>query len=638
MTIMKKNIIVSMLMATALLSGCDYNDKYFDGLQDGDVPLDVKKLDYTLTADDYAAISTNKTNESLAGEENKAALAALKTNMYFSGAITADKYLPAFLAAQWYTADDGSSIKVTYQENAGLPAYLTPLNAATIYKITNEEYESVWGASFPFFSPAETAQKHVPGILAMALPDAQEGDIVLVDYNQSENEPAGSVVAINENFDSYWTANTYTAEIEGWHNVITIGTYAWGGYIRNGNGYLNASAFNHKAGESEVYMITPKLSILDGMHLSFDACYGNYRQQGGRVSVLVSENLAGFTKEDIAAAKWDDITSAVNIPIPTGTYGELENVCDYDMSAYKGKKVYIAFRYNGDNDTGATTTVQLDNIVVKSEATGGGEDVYEATNSLFSFNGTAWSAYTDAISLAKADFKLMGSNYDNFSSSMNADDYLPKFLALKYPFAQEGDVKAVAYKYFASSVTSVRADEYIYTAGAWVKNTAIETVTSQFVRSGGKWNFDPSTVITLPVVKNDPTSVLYYQTITDWVKENHSEYVTTYLNNDYYYGGSAYQCNFDFRPSAWKSNNPDAYGSMSDEELIKLMWERLPESFIHALEKLNAEAAPVAGVDVIYTINFGVYDGNVTPTWTIQYKVTAPGKFEYIEGSLKKVE
>ena len=110
MTIMKKNIIVSMLMATALLSGCDYNDKYFDGLQDGDVPLDVKKLDYTLTADDYAAISTNKTNESLAGEENKAALAALKTNMYFSGAITADKYLPAFLAAQWYTADDLSLI------------------------------------------------------------------------------------------------------------------------------------------------------------------------------------------------------------------------------------------------------------------------------------------------------------------------------------------------------------------------------------------------------------------------------------------------------------------------------------------------------------------------------------------------
>ena len=77
---------------------------------------------------------------------------------------------------------------------------------------------------------------------------------------------------------------------------------------------------------------------------------------------------------------------------------------------------------------------------------------------------------------------------------------------------------------------------------------------------------------------------------------------------------------------------------MSDADIEKLMWERLPESFPHALEALYSTVAPVDGIDVIYTINFGIYDGSATTSWTIQYKVVGVGKFEYIAESLKKVE
>lgn len=79
-------------------------------------------------------------------------------------------------------------------------------------------------------------------------------------------------------------------------------------------------------------------------------------------------------------------------------------------------------------------------------------------------------------------------------------------------------------------------------------NTRIVDKTEQFVLSDGKWNFDPSTVITLKAEKGNAESAAFYQAITDWVKENHPEYVTSYGNNDYYYGGSAYNNNFDFRP------------------------------------------------------------------------------------------
>ena len=73
---------------------------------------------------------------------------------------------------------------------------------------------------------------------------------------------------------------------------------------------------------------------------------------------------------------------------------------------------------------------------------------------------------------------------------------------------------------------------------------------------------------------------------------------------------SAYQNNFDFRPDKWKVQNPAAYGTMSDDDLKKLMFERLPEAFLPALQSLYGDADVVEGVDVIYTINFGIYDGS----------------------------
>ena len=70
---------------------------------------------------------------------------------------------------------------------------------------------------------------------------------------------------------------------------------------------------------------------------------------------------------------------------------------------------------------------------------------------------------------------------------------------------------------------------------------------------------------------------------------------------------------------------------MSDEDLVKLMFERLPEAFVPALEALYGDANVVSGVEVIYTIYFGVYDGSTTVTWTIQYEVIGKGKFSILK-------
>nr|WP_320058400.1 hypothetical protein [uncultured Bacteroides sp.] len=275
-----------------------------------------------------------------------------------------------------------------------------------------------------------------------------------------------------------------------------------------------------------------------------------------------------------------------------------------------------------------------------SEPTGG-TDVYTATTALYSFNGTTWAVYsanTSAYMLTKADFTMMNSNYDNFSATMSPDAYLPAFLKLKYPFAQKGAISAPTYKFYNSTtkVTSIRADEYSYSGTEWVKNDAIETFTDQFVLSNGKWIYNPSIVITLVAVKGQAETAAFYQAITDSVKVlKGAGYVTSYGNNDYYYGGSAFNNNFDFRPSAWKTQTT-VYKDMTDANLTALMYQRLPESFIYALHKFYSDAAPVVGVDVTCTINFSIYDGTTTVAYVIVYDVVGKGQFKYVEGSLKK--
>lgn len=636
MEFMKKHII-PVIVSLLAFGACDYNEENFEGLDEMSKPTNVVKKDYTLTETDYASIASNKANKALAEAAGLSdELSALKTSQAFSEQLKATEYIPAFLADTWFSADQGSAIKVSYNIKVPMTDLEKALNKASIYKVSNNDYETVWGGvKNDFFTPTESASKHIPNILQAKYSNATENDIVLVDYNFSEDEPSGEKPVLSEGFESQ--ANNEDVTIEGWHNVTTIGTYVWKGKSYSGNLYIQQSAYKHEAGELESYLITPQIAIEDGMKLTFDACYGNYVEGGGRLSVLYCENLTGFTKDDIKTTIWTDITNAVSIPIPDGTYGTLSNVCNYDLSSLAGKKVYIAFRYNG-NSNGATTTVQIDNIAVKKTSATVSDNKYTEVSDLFQFNGSKWILLQDALSLDAADYKAMGSNYGNLDDSMSPISSIATYLNLNYPYAKEEDQYTVAYKYYNGKSTIVQCCTFTFSSGQW-ESTPIQVATDQFVLNDGTWKYNPSTIIDLPVDRSNTEVSLFYQTITDWVKENYPEYVTSYGNNDYYYGGSAYQNNIDFRPSAWKKQG-NMYANLSDEELKQLMWDRLPEAFPHALEVLYASATPIEGIDVIYTINFAIYgidEVYTTTQWTIQYKVIGQGKFEYIPESLKEI-
>lgn len=643
----KKLLFNTVLFAGAtLFAACDYNEDNFEGLTDGYVPTDVKKVEYTMTAADYKAVSTNKTNIQLAGDSLKSALSNVSKHNAFSEEIPATDYLPAFLASKYFTADNGSVVKVTYEKDLKWSDEMKAMNAADLYKVSNEDYENLWGAAFNFFSPVETAQKHVPAILAENFAKAEKGAAVFVDYNVSDSEPAGSVVAVNENFEA--------EELVGWTNVITKGTATWESRTFNNNGYVQASAFKNE-GEMEAYIISPRFTVMNGMNFSFDACYGHYKEEGGRVSVLLLEtadDLSSYTPDQIAAAKWIDITEGLNIPVPEGKYGVLGNVYNKDLSEYAGKKVYVAFRYNGNNvkdQIAATTTVQIDNVLIKSEGSGEGENVVYPATAVFEFNGETWKMNENVYTMTKADFNEMGNRHDNFSSSFKADNYLPTFLANHFAYAQEGSQKTIVYKYYSNKKTSVRADEYVVIDGTWTKAPKTETLTDQFVLNNGKWNYDPSCVIALLPVKGDAYAASYYQAATDWVWNNidvpagaskkGEGFVSSYGNNEYYSGCSAFYNNVDMRADKAREQNAKAYEGMTDEQVVATMEQHLIEVMKAALETLHADVAPIEGIDVIFTIKMGVYTGvQLTDcNYEMKYKVVGPGTFEYIENSYQPI-
>lgn len=626
---MNRNLLMPVAVSLILLSGCKYNDDNFEGLDEITQPTNLMKIEYTLTDADYAAISTNSTNEEIAGKDLAKDLANVKTNMYLTEKITGATYIPAFLLDKYYTADKGSSAKITYKYKEAMSALLSEYASVKYLKPTDADYKLVYGenAFAPYLNEKTEGQMYK--MLNENFKDVEKGTAVFVDYKSGEGQLENPLMW--QDFEALPTGDL--TELKGWF-LSSVGGTEWKVTSYDDNQYVQYSA-NKMEGECIAWMVTPAVSVVAGDYLGFDVTVGYYN--ANCLSVLITEDFDG---KDVKAAHWTDVTSDFNIPTkPTSGYGTFASAGKVSLSAYAGKKVYVAFKYVGDGANKKTTTYQIDNIMVGTSIPA--NSLSTPAYAVKVYDGKSWKDKNNNVYVPTfADYGDMGQSKRYFTSDVPAVNYLPAYLSKMVAYPVDGDARVVVYRFYNGKALNIYSDEYTYSAekARWELNTRIVDKTEQFVLSDGKWNFDPSTVITLKAEKGNAESAAFYQAITDWVKENHPEYVTSYGNNDYYYGGSAYNNNFDFRPSAWKAQSASAYGSMSDADLTKLMFERLPEAFIPGLKAIYGSADVVEGVDVFYTINFAIYDGSSTTQYTIKYKVIGKGQFEYVADSLKKVE
>lgn len=189
---MKRNIISLSLLALALSACEDYNEQF-----DITTELtDVKNMELTLSKSDYASIAGNSKNkalaESLNGESTAYtdALNRLKTEPYFNELITADLFIPAFLADKYPYADPESKFVVKYNNYTGQSAYMADFTNISSFTLNEEAYSEIWGNKVIANFATPNSENKIANILSNSITDASEGDMIAVNYAYSPTEPS----------------------------------------------------------------------------------------------------------------------------------------------------------------------------------------------------------------------------------------------------------------------------------------------------------------------------------------------------------------------------------------------------------------------------------------------------------------
>lgn len=652
---MKQYISKTLFVAAAAvlaLTACDdnsWNKDYLDGFEDAmpDINKDVQTVEYTLTDDDYATLAGLSANKALAGDELKDELANVGKLKRFTDAISAEKYMPAFLASSdfaYFALNDGSAVKVTFNQADALPEELEKLNAAGSYTLSADDYKTVWGSDEDYaeaLSPAHAPKQAIPALLKALKPEAVLGDYMVVNYNYSATDPVFDTpdVPVRDpqtiEFDA--SADRNDEDLQAfWQSIVnwvyeTQDVPLGSTDIKSGVGYVTSYGNNEYWSGASAYQVNADLRASKAI-AQYAAGYEGMTEE--QVSELM---FTRFKEQSLPYALGKKYTDLVDGDIFKVTYKTYTGVTASYIATYEVKDGVITFVSNVSADAAAAPAKAPARVA---------EVASVKSTDVFYFDGSKWSVPDNVIAISDAQCIEITGRYNTLTAAQ-ADANLPIFLKVNYPYATADTQKYVVYNEYK---TGYVARQYIYDGSEWAENDGIEQTTLQFVRKDGKWIADPSVVITLPVGKNQELSMQYYQACCDWVYENIDVplgstsitsgfgYVTSFGNNEYYTGASAYQGNVDLRADKAVAQYPDGYAGMSDAEVVALMKKRFEEEVMPAvLAKFHPDLAPMDGVQVTLTLVFGTYDGS-NKTETARWEVVAPGQFKFLDCTWNKAE
>jgi len=618
-----KKIFLYIPLIALFLASCDPLSDVYSELDEAKVPY-KEAINYTLTSADYKVASkaalakaTNKADSTLAK--------SIESSLAFNTTFTANDYVGTILSTNFPALNKNSVAKVTYNYSEGTPAYLSDLVNAESITLTDNDYINLGGvvSGVKYFVPSQTAGDNLPFVLAAKVNSPAAGKLVYVSYKSSSVQPTNGpkeIIHYTQNFSAYTTSNTDIGKLsDGIGNIASTGTKKWYSRSFSGNYYAQFTSFG-TASDNVVWMLTPTVDLAGSEQntLSFEIVIGYWN--ANTLEVLVSSDYTG----DVNTATWQNVTSKFTIPsAPASGYSTMATAGTLDVTGLGIKnKLTVAFKYTGSaiSTPVKTTTVQIDNILIKgiTYASKSAKADYVVYNDIYEYNGSAWKLNTAEV-LDITDYNEMGSKYANFSSTFLPANYLSKFLAKKFPYALEGTKKAVVYDYF-SSTTSRKADEYTLNMGVWTLTNPIKSKSSQFLHTGEKWIFDPT-------IKLAPSSA-DYQLVVDYVYANLSRsYGSSFGNDEFYYGFSAYYLNLDLRLSNKATYKVPGFEGLSAEEGVKLAWKQAQEGLILLLTLKYPEAqTDVSGVPVYYWITFATYENDLSKnTYTGVFKCTKAG-------------
>jgi len=545
-----KKIIYLLIVLGAVFTGCNPLEDINAEIDAIPAEPNVGTFEYILTDEDYATLELDPAS--------------------FNSIDNAKQVLPGFLSGLYPLYGEGSSVNVGYNLFVGPAEGVSDFADADSYTLSNDDYASFGSDAFGFY-PDETPEDFIPAILDAQIISPIEGQLIRANFRQYVEDPVIGLANLFEyNFDGTFEDFTVVD--------ITGPDFLWTSRAAE----VQASGFDGDPNETEDWLVSPSIDLTGESNLKFQmnqrVSFLNGEPYDNHINVLVSMDYAG----DVTTATWDTIALAM---VPDGTNSDFILSEDYDFSAYDGQTITLAFKYNAD-----TMTAPLWRIDMAAIKTLGVEGDTENLGEYYVYSGGSWELAEDVYYLSSADYNSMGEEsgqpgrFDNFSNSVAPENYLPTFLGIKYPFAQEEDALSVIFKFFDGGV-STRGDKYTFTNGQWMPHQSTIATSLQFGFVNGEWV---------------PDNTIRYTLVT----ADYDLVASTLLNEPGFEAAAANLENFG------NFNRTGGGTSWSDDMLVT--------AFGIVLDNLN----PGAEDDQKYVMIFDIFDGS---SGTEEFKMIKTG-------------
>lgn len=436
---MKKFIYLLTLVGITFL-GCNPVENINNDIDSQANPV-IGTDEFTMTSEDYAAIVVQGEDEDPDYYETFEA---------FSDTDDAKAMLPAFLSSRYPFWGEGSSVTVNYNLYNGNPEDVSAYTSADVYNLLSEDYIT---NSSNAFLPEENIDSALESILIAQFASPSDGQVVRLGYNQFTQAPEVGLASVYEanfpdNYSDFETIQISGPEALGWTEQST---------------YAQGSGYDDGSFATEEWLISPEIDLSNESGLFLQITQEiNYLGNSDLIDVEVSIDYT--TGSDPATATWTTFSFDKTI------YEDMTASEDFDFSAYDGQTIHLAFRYSSTDMDSPRWRVQ--SFAIKTTGFSGET---EALSSYYKYSEGSWEAVDGVYYLSNSDYDSMGESsgqpgqYNNFSSSVSAANYLPQFLTIKYPFAQEEDEIFVIYKYYGGSGigTVIKGNMYTFGDGEW---------------------------------------------------------------------------------------------------------------------------------------------------------------------------
>ncbi|APU67971.1 hypothetical protein [Christiangramia flava] len=556
---MKKTFYyLTMLLGVMAFVGCNPMEDIHDEIDaELDGQLAVADADYTLTEDDYEELGQNFPN--------------------FSSLDDAKELIPTLLSDLYPTYGAGSQLNVSFD-------LYDPLRVEE-YTVTSSDYASIDLSNGYFSGMGEIAD-----FLDAKYPQAEEGAYVKLTYMILAEEKSYTLTDADfdligeELADEYPDAASSAAQYGNFDRRSDRDAYWSNEMIVKALAIVISEEFGDVKGQkyNVTYDIYDGSSGTESMTVQFD---GNaYIAVGGTsyefdspedydfIGAEFAEaypgpagNVAQYHSFDIrstSANYWSDamLLEAFNALL-------MEKYPD----ATEGTQFEVSYAtYSGSVSTNVISLIlQGDAYVVDTNAS---VSTIEETK-VFAYTNGSWdepfmipdSAYTEEF----------GQSYSNFDDEDEAFAKIATYLKLNFPYAEEGEMKAVAYKFYDGGTTTEYAN-FLFENGSWSVIPSVVTETLKFGYQDGMWV--PDNTIKYALGGTD------YGIIADALAGN-ADYATAVASMERYN-------NFDRRPGA------SAY--WSDEMILE------------AMNALLDEIAGGAAEGQKYLLTYDIYNGSNT--------------------------